>query len=155
MHLADRAPQLRVYRRRPASTAAASRPRIAANHASIAAFRTGIAVSGETMVVPAELLLLPGTGSVTSAGAVTVAMLLIAPLADANPVRVSVTLPPLGSTGIANPACNCGTVGDTGHTAPPLAMPQLTPLTAKFGTAGSVTTAPFALAGPLLRTISE
>ena len=106
------------------------------------------------MVVFAVLLLLPGVGSVTPTGGATVATFVIVPLTAAVPDSVSVTLPPLGSTGIANPACNCGTVGATGHTAPPIAAPQVTEVAVKFATAGSVTTAPFAAAGPLLVTTS-
>src|SRR5215831_17611379 len=106
------------------------------------------------MVVFAVLLLLPGVGSVTPAGGATVATFEIVPLAAAVPDSVSVRLPPLGSTGIASPACSCGTVGDVGHTAPPIAFPQVTVLALKFATAGSVTTAPSAAAGPLLVTTS-
>ena len=102
----------------------------------------------------AVLLLLPGVGSVTPAGGATVATFAIVPLTAAVPDSVSVTLPPPGSVGIANPACNWGTVGASGHTAPPLAAPQLTVLAVKFATAGSVTTAPWAAAGPLLVTTS-
>src|SRR5215831_3580852 len=107
------------------------------------------------MLVFAVLLLLPGVGSVTPAGGATVATFAIAPLTAAVPDSVRVTLPPLGSTGIASPACSCGTVGATGHTAPPVADPQLTVVALKFATAASVTTAPFAAAGPLLVTTNE
>ncbi|HET7064749.1 MAG TPA: hypothetical protein VFI49_10790 [Rudaea sp.] len=105
-------------------------------------------------MVLAVLLLLPGTGSVMPPGGATVAALAIAPLTPAVPLTVSVTLPPLGSVGIAKPTCNCATVGETGHTAPPLCDPQLTFAAVKFATAASVTTAPFAAAGPALLTTS-
>ena len=124
-----------------------------ASNASIAGCKVGIATGG-MMGVFAVLRLLPGVGSVTPAGGVTVATFVIVPLTAAVPDSVNVTLPPLGSTGITNPACNCGIVGATGHTAPPLADPQVTVLAVKFATAGSVTTVPFAAAGPLLVTIS-
>jgi hypothetical protein len=122
------------------------------SNASIAALKVGIGAT--VMVVVAVLRLLFGVGSVTPAGGATVATFVIVPLSVAVPDTVSVTLPPRGSTGIANPACNCDTVGDAGHTAPPIAVPQLTVLGWKFGTAGTVTTAPFAAAGPWLVTTS-
>src|SRR5580765_4903138 len=96
-----------------------------ASHASDIALSAGIGVSRELIVLFAVLLLLPATGSVTPAGGATVATLLMLPLTAAVPLTVSVTLPPLGSVGIANPACSCATVGATGHTAPPLSAPQL------------------------------
>src|SRR5262245_50406697 len=100
------------------------------------------------MVVFAVLLSFPGTGSLSPGGGVTVATFAIAPLTPAVPDSVSVRLPPTGSTGIANPACSCATVGDAGHAAPPVSDPQLTAVASKFGTAASVTTAPSAAAGP-------
>src|SRR5262245_12541225 len=132
----------------------ASRPSRTASNVSIASFKVGIASEGTIIVVLAVLLLLPGVGSVTPTGGATVATFVIVPFSVAVPDSVSVTLPPLGSTGMVNPACNCGTVGAAGHTAPPIAGPQLTVLALKFATAGSVTTAPFSADGPLLLTTS-
>jgi len=111
-------------------------------------------IAFELIMVLALLLLLPGAGSLTADGGTTVATFLMVPLTAAVPLTVSVRLPPPGNVGIANPACSCATVGDGGHTAPPLAAPQLTALAVKFATAASVTTAPFAAAGPALLTTS-
>src|SRR5262245_16615482 len=142
------------YRYRRRSDLAASRLNTMASNTIMVSFKVGIASGDPAMVVFAVPLLLPGVGSVTPAGGATVATFAIAPLTAAVPDSVSVTLPPLGSTGITNPACNCGTVGATGHTAPPVAVTQLTVSALKFATAGSVTTAPFAAAGPWLVTTS-
>jgi len=129
----------------------------AASNAIVMAVRAGIGATlevVEVILVLAVLLLLPVTGSVTPAGGVTVATFAIAPLTPDVPFTVSVTLPPAGSVGIGKPACNCATVGDVGHIAPPLCDPQLTVVATKFATAASVTTAPFAAAGPWLVTTS-
>src|SRR5262245_19887086 len=106
------------------------------------------------MLVLAVLLLSAGVGSVTPGGGATVATFVIAPVTAAGPDSGSGSLPPAGRTGIASPACSCGAVGATGHTAPPLVAPQLTVPARKFAAAGSVTTAPSAAAGPSLMTTS-
>jgi len=115
----------------------------------------GLPGTGVVIVVLAELLLLPGVGSVVPAGVVTPATLEIVPLAPAAPLSVKVTLPPEGSVGITIPApCSNATVAfpAAGHTAPPLVGPQLTPVMLKPVTAGSVSTELFAALGPLLVT---
>ena len=102
-------------------------------------------------------LLLPGFGSVTPAGAAILAVLAIVPVAPDATVAftVNVTLPPDGSVGMTMPApCISATVvfGIVGHAAPPLALPQVTPVAFRFATAGSVKTAPLADDGPALLT---
>jgi hypothetical protein len=100
-------------------------------------------------------LLLPGVGSVTPTGAVMVAVLTIVPLADGVPVTVKVTEPPLGRVGITMPApCIKTTVvlATLGQTAAPTGVPQVTPLTLKLATDGSVKMALFAGLGPVLLT---
>jgi hypothetical protein len=117
----------------------------------------GLPGTSVVIVVLAELLLLPGVGSVVPAGVVTPATLEIVPLAPAAPLSVKVTLPPEGSVGITIPApCSNATVvfPAAGHTAPPLADPQATAVAVKFATAGSVTIAPPAGAGPAFETTS-
>ena len=110
-------------------------------------FATGV------IVVVAVLVLFPGVGSVRPDGGVTVATLVIVPLVPAVPVTVKVTLPPLGKVGMANvPACSDATVGEAGHTAPPVTLPQLTLDTVKLATAGSLTVVPLAALGPALLT---
>jgi len=94
-------------------------------------------------------LLLPGVGSVTPAGAAILAVFPIVPVAPIATVAltVNVTLPPDGSVGMTMPApCINATVvfGAAGHAAPPLALPQLTPVMFRFVAAGSVNTAPSA-----------
>src|SRR5207302_887687 len=103
-------------------------------------------------------LLLPGVGSVTPAGAATLAVFAIVPVAPPATVAftVKVILPPDGSVGMTMPApCISATVvfGTVGHTAPLLALPQVTLVTLRFATAGSVNTAPFAAEGPALATM--
>ena len=105
------------------------------------------------MVVTLVLVLLFGVGSVTVGGGVTVAMFVIVPLVPAVPVRVKVTLPPLGRVGIANvPACKAAKVELTGQAAPPVGEPQVTVLAVKLATTGSLMVAPLAAEGPLLVT---
>ena len=105
------------------------------------------------MVVVAVLVLLFGFESVTPAGAVTVAMLVIVPEAPAVPVKVSVMLPPLGNVGIASvPACKAATVGPAGQTAPPEALLHVKVLAVNLATDGSLTVALLAAKGPLLVT---
>src|SRR6185295_19024362 len=107
------------------------------------------------MVSVAVALLLAGVGSVTPAGAATLATLTILPLAPAVPVTLKVTLPPLGNVGITMPApCIRATVvlPASGHVAPPAALPQVTPVTVRLATAGSVKMAPSEAAGPALVT---
>ena len=87
------------------------------------------------------------------AGGAAVALLDTAPVnAVTFAITVKVTLPPDGSTGMTMPDCNCATVGETGHWAPPLALPQLTLVFASPATAESVRTAPSAACGPALLT---
>jgi hypothetical protein len=105
------------------------------------------------IVVLAVLVLFPGVGSVVPGGVDTVATLVIVPLVPAVPVRVKVTLPPLGRVGIASvPACKAASVELAGQAAPPVAEPQVTSLAVKLATAGSLTVAPLAPEGPLLVT---
>jgi hypothetical protein len=105
------------------------------------------------MVVVVVLVLLFGVGSVTVGGGDTVAMLVMEPLVPAVPVRVKVTLPPLGRVGMAKvPACKAAKVELAGQAAPPVGEPQVTPLAVKLATAGSLTVAPLAAEGPLLVT---
>ena len=111
---------------------------------------TDILATG-VIVVVAVLVLFPGVGSVVLAGGVTVATLVIVLPVPAVPVTVKVTLPPLGKVGILNvPPCKEDTVGEAGHTAPPVTLPQLTPDTVKFATPGSLTVVPLAALGPAL-----
>jgi hypothetical protein len=105
------------------------------------------------MVVVAVLVLLFGVGSVVPGGVDTVATLVIVPLVPAVPVRVKVTLPPLGNVGIASvPACKAATVGLAGQTAPPEADAHTRPVAVKLATNASPTVAPLAADGPLLVT---
>ena len=105
------------------------------------------------IVVTAVLVLFPGVGSVNPAGVETVTMLVMVPLVPAVPVRVKVTLPPLGRVGIAKvPACKADTVELTGQAAPPVGEPQVTVLAVKLATTGSLMVAPLAAKGPLLVT---
>jgi hypothetical protein len=109
--------------------------------------------SAEEPPVITVLVLLPKLGSVTPVGGVTIAVLVIVAALPAVPVRVKVTLPPLGSVGIASvPACKAATVELTGQAAPPVAVPQVSVLAVKLATAGSLTVAPLAAEGPLLVT---
>ena len=96
-----------------------------------------------------------GVGSVTPAGAATLATLLMLPVAPAVPVTLKVTLPPLGKVGMVMPApCMAArvTLAGAGHAAPPVTLPQVTAVTVRLATAGSVKIAPSALAGPPLLT---
>ena len=102
-------------------------------------------------------LLLPGVGSVTPAGAVIVATLVMLPVAPlwTLALTVKVTEPPAGKVGTKMPApCISATVvlGTVGHAAPPLALPQVTLATFRFATAPSLKIAPFAVEGPVLLT---
>ena len=115
----------------------------------------GLPGTGVVIVVLAELLLLPGVGSVVPAGVVTPATLEIVPLAPAAPLSVKVTLPPEGSVGITIPApCSNAIVvlPTVGHAAPPVAEPQVTFVALSPATAGSVKTALSADDGPTLVT---
>ena len=108
------------------------------------------------IVVVAVLVLLPGVGSVVPGGGVTVATLVIVPLTPAVPVRVRVTLPPLGRVGMVSvPACKAAMVGLAGQAAPPVADEQTKPVAAKLATAGSLMVALLAGEGPLLVTTKE
>lgn len=101
-------------------------------------------------VITVEVLL-PSVGSITPAGGVVVATFVMVEPVPAVPVKVRVTLPPLGKVGIASvPACKAAKVGLAGQTAPPVAVPQVTPLAVKLATTGSLTVAPLAADGPLL-----
>src|ERR1022692_4274289 len=117
-----------------------------------------IARSATRLTVSVSLaLLLLGFGSVTPAGAATLAVLVIVPVALPATVAftVKVTLPPDGSVGTTMPVpCISATVvlGAVGHAAPLLGLPQVTLVTLRFATAGSVNTAPFAADGPALLT---
>jgi hypothetical protein len=105
------------------------------------------------MVVMAVLILLPNTKSIVPDGGETLAVLMMLPLVLAVPVKVNVTLPPLGNVGIAKvPACKADKVELAGQAAPPVGEPQVTPLAVKLATAGSLTVAPLAAEGPLLVT---
>src|SRR5450631_4045738 len=107
------------------------------------------------MVVLAVLLLLPAVLSLVPAGAAMVATLAIAPLTPAVPVTVKVTLPVLGRVGITIPApCISATVvaAGAGQAAPLIAVPQVTLVTARLATAGSVKMALLAADGPVLLT---
>ena len=107
------------------------------------------------MAVLAVLLLLPPVLSLVPAGGAMVATLAMAPLTPAVPVTVKVTLPVLGKVGMTMPApCISATVVDAGagHTAPLTAVPQVTLVTARLATEGSVKTALLAADGPLLVT---
>ena len=107
-------------------------------------------------VVPAlsvsDALLFAGVGSITPAGAVTVAMLVTVPPAAVTvaPI-VNVTLPPNGNAGMASPASIWATVGFAGQVAPPAAV-QTTVVFVSPAAAGSVRIAPFAASGPALLT---
>jgi hypothetical protein len=105
------------------------------------------------ILVLAVLVLLVGVGSVVPTGGVIVAILVMIPPPPAVPVKVSVMLPPLGRVGIAKvPDCKAAKVELTGQAAPPVAVPQVTPVAVKLATAGSPTVAPLAAEGPLLVT---
>ena len=69
-----------------------------ASHTSDAALSAGIGVSRELIVLFAVPVLLPGTGSVTPSGGVTVAVLSSAPVVAAGtvPLTVKVALVPTG-----------------------------------------------------------
>ena len=114
---------------------------------------------------------MPGFESVAPEGAAILATFEIAPASAAIVLAVrelvpmallemvafteNVTLPPGGSVGITIPVpCIRATVvfGTDGHAAPPLAPLQLTPVTVRFATAGSVKTAPSPDDGPELLT---
>src|SRR4051794_26310043 len=87
-----------------------------------------------SIAVVAVLVLLPLVGSVVPLGGATVAVLLsiAALLDDVVPVIVMTTAPPGGSVGTVPLTVLPATLTDPGHTAPPLAPPQLalTPLMA-------------------------
>ena len=105
------------------------------------------------MLVTAVLVLLLGVGSVVPDGTVTVATFEMLVPVPAVPVRVKVTLPPLGRVGMANvPAWSADKVELAGHAAPPVALPQVTPVAVKFATAGSLMVALLAADGPLFVT---
>src|SRR5437870_4756660 len=83
------------------------------------------------------------------AGGVAVAVFTTVPLPAAVPVTFNVTEPPIGNVAMLRPApCNNATVNVVGHVAPPDELGHVTPVTAKFATAGSVTSVPFAVLGP-------
>ena len=114
---------------------------------------THLGAGHSAVVVTAVLLLLLGIGSIIPTGGVTIAVLVMVAAFPAVPVRVKVTLPPLGKVGIANvPACKADTVELTGQAAPPVAVPQVRVLAVKLATTGSLMVAPLAAEGPLLVT---
>ena len=105
------------------------------------------------IVVIAVLVLLLGVGSVVPGGGKTVATLVIVPFVPAVPVKVKVTLPPLGNVGMASvPAWSADKVELAGQAAPPVAVPQVTVAAVKLATAGSLMVALLAGEGPLLVT---
>src|SRR6185295_10126866 len=107
------------------------------------------------MVVLAVLLLLPPVLSLVPAGAAMVATLAMEPLTPAVPETVKVTLPVLGNVGMTIPApCISATVvlPASGHAAPLSGVPQVTLVTVRLATAGSVKMALLAADGPLLVT---
>jgi len=118
--------------------------------AALFVFVTARSASGETVSVSvAELL--AGSGSAPP-DTLTLTVLLTLPeaavtLAD----TVNVTLLPLGRDGIVRPLSMPPTVGLAGHTAPPAEV-QETPVFARPGTAGSISTAPAMGDGPALFT---
>ena len=101
--------------------------------------------------------MLPGVGSVTPAGGLTVALLVTEPVVAVTlALTVKTTLPPAGRVGITIPApCNNGTVvlAAIGQAAKPVALPQVTLVTFSPATAGSVTTALLAALGPAFVTV--
>src|SRR6185436_2808845 len=107
------------------------------------------------MVVLAVLLLLPPVLSLVPAGAAMVATLAIEPLTPAVPETVKVTLPVFGQVGMTMPVpCINATVvlAASGQAAPLSGVPQVTLVTVRLATAGSVKTALLADDGPLLVT---
>src|SRR5258708_553323 len=114
--------------------------------------------SADSVIVSVSVaVLLAGVGSVTPAGAVTVATLLMLPEAPLGTLAftVKVTLAPAGRVGTMMPApCirAIGVLGTVGHTALPEALPQVTAVTFRLATAGSLKIAALALDGPALPT---
>ena len=88
-------------------------------------------------------------------GGAMVAVLAMLPEAPAVPVTVKVTEPPEGKVGMMMPVpCSKATVvlGVVGQTAPPVVVVQLTAVTVRLATAGSVKMALLAAEGPALLT---
>jgi len=95
--------------------------------------------------------------SLIPAGGATVATLAIVPLTPAVPVRVKVTLPPLGSVGmtIPVPCTNASVVlPGVGQAAPAAGLAAGHRGRREVGHRRSCTIAPLAAAGPLLLTTS-
>ena len=99
-------------------------------------------------------LLLVESRSVIPAGAVTVAVLTIEPVADPTtvPVTLNVMLAPAGTTGSTAPTLFPLTVTALGQTAPPVADRQLAATLVKVLGTLSLNVAPFAALGPALLT---
>ena len=117
---------------------------------------TLISATGWTLL-ESEGVLLPGVGSVTPGGGVTVAVLTsgLGASPATVPVTVKVTEPVFGRLGITMPApCIKATVvlATTGQTAPLIGVPQVTLETFKPVMTGSVNTALSAVLGPLFVT---
>ena len=117
---------------------------------------TAISACGLTVSVSVPVLL-PGVGSVTPAGGLMLALLVTEPLVAVTfALTVKTRLPPAGKVGITMPVlCNRAVVvlAALGQTAEPVGVPQVTPVTFRPATAGSVTTALSAALGPLLVTV--
>src|SRR5258708_33833692 len=100
--------------------------------------------SADSVIVSVSVaVLLAGVGSVTPAGAFTVATLLMPPEAPLGTLAftVNVTLPPAGSVGTMMPLpciSAVGGVGTVGHAAPPAALPRATAETFRLATARPV-----------------
>src|SRR6187551_2435209 len=122
-----------------------------ASHTSDVALSAGIGVSREVTVLFAVLLLLPGTGSVTPIGGVTVAVLTSAPVVAAGtvPLTVKVALVP---TGRLTSASMLPVPAALPHDAPaPLAV-HVQPNPASAGGNASCTRALLTFDGPALLT---
>ena len=103
----------------------------------------------------AVLVFLAGSGSVAPGGKVRLAVLVTLPVAAGLivAVTVNVTLLPAGKVAMGIPVpCMAVIVGAAGQAAPPVMAPQLTLLTVRLATAGSVKIVPFAALGPALLT---
>ena len=97
----------------------------------------------------------PEEGSVVPVGGAIFAEFTMLPDAPAVPVMVKVRLPPEGSVGMMMPVPCMRVIvvlAGSGHAALPVAEPQVTPVTVRLETAGSVKTAVFAEDGPALLT---
>src|SRR4051812_1458701 len=96
------------------------------------------------MVVVGAVLLAGGP-----AGGVAVAVFTTVPLPAAVPVTFNVTEPPIGNRSEVRPGAGKNrTRNGVGHVATPHELGHGTPGTAKFATARSVKSVPFAVLGP-------